>query len=184
MSTIEQNLDRCIGIICRTLDFGWAEEVAMSDVRLKLLIVDDEVSIRESLSQLFSIVGYCVRSAEDGVFALSKIRQEIPDILLSDLNMPGMSGFELLPLVRRQFPGIHVIAMSGAFSGTRVPDGIVADAIFEKGSDSDILIKAVNAGTQPGRPVSRQQSMEQPEGTSEAPPLAANFGPVTNCEAA
>jgi CheY-like chemotaxis protein len=134
----------------------------MPDVRLKLLIVDDELSIRESLSQLFSVLGYCVRCAEDGVSALWEIRQDIPDILLSDLNMPGMSGFELLPLVRSQLPGIHVVAMSGAFSGTGVPAGIVADAFFAKGSDPALLIKAIDANTQLGRLPSQERRLDHP----------------------
>jgi hypothetical protein len=65
----------------------------------------------------------------------------MPDILLSDLNMPGMSGFELLSVVRRRFPSIQVIAMSGAFSGKTVPLGIIADAFYEKGSGSGTLLE-------------------------------------------
>ena len=57
--------------------------------------------------------------AEDGFSALAEIRKEVPDILLSDLNMPRMSGFELLSVVRRRFPSIRTIAMSGAFMATR-----------------------------------------------------------------
>jgi CheY-like chemotaxis protein len=89
----------------------------MLNAKRKLLIVDDEVSLRSSLSQIFTTFGYSVRSAEDGFSALAAMRNEIPDILLSDLNMPGMSGFELLSVVRRRFPAIQVIAMSGAFFG-------------------------------------------------------------------
>jgi CheY-like chemotaxis protein len=100
----------------------------MPNAKVKLLIVDDEASIRTSLSLIFATFGHSVRSAEDGFSALSQIRDEMPDILLSDLNMPGMSGFELLSVVRRRFPAIQVIAMSGAFSGDTVPTGIVADA--------------------------------------------------------
>jgi len=62
--------------------------------QITLLIVDDEPSIRMSLSQIFTGSGHRVRSAADGFSALSEIRQGIPDILLSDLNMPGMSGFD------------------------------------------------------------------------------------------
>jgi CheY-like chemotaxis protein len=93
----------------------------MSFNREKLLIVDDEPSIRISISQVLAEIGYRVRSAEDGFSALREIHRESPDIVLSDLNMPGMSGFELLSVVRRRFLAILVIAMSGAFSGNEVP---------------------------------------------------------------
>ena len=54
-----------------------------------LLIADDESSIRESLSQVLSEIGYSVRTAEDGFSALREIQSEVPELLLSDLNMPG-----------------------------------------------------------------------------------------------
>lgn len=111
--------------------------------KAKLLIVDDESSIQTSLSQTFTELGYSVRSAKDGFAALSEIRNEIPDILLSDLNMPGMSGFELLSVIRRRFPAVWMIAMSGAFSGRSVPPGVVADAFYEKGSSPVSLLEIV-----------------------------------------
>ncbi len=111
--------------------------------KLKLLIVDDEVSLRTSLFQIFTAFGYSVKSAEDGISALAEIRTEIPDIVLSDLNMPGMSGFELLAVIRRRFPAIQVIAMSGAFSGDTVPPGVAADAFYEKGSNPGSLLRMV-----------------------------------------
>jgi CheY-like chemotaxis protein len=86
----------------------------MPNAKAQLLIVDDEPSIRMSLAQIFTASGHNVRSAADGFSALYEIRRGIPDILLSDLNMPGMSGFELLSVVRRRFPAIQVIVMSGA----------------------------------------------------------------------
>jgi len=55
---------------------------------------------------------------------MSAIRMNIPNILLSDLNMPGMSGFELLSVVRQRYPSIQVIAMSGSFSGEEVSVGL------------------------------------------------------------
>jgi CheY-like chemotaxis protein len=140
----------------------------MPDARVKLLIVDDEASIRTSLSQLFSALGYCVRSAADGFSALSDIRQEIPDIILSDLNMPGMSGFEFLPMVQRQLPATRLIAMSGAFSGASVPPEVAADAFFEKGSDTALLVKAVGAMTKLGRPFPQEWSTEYPTRTPNA----------------
>jgi CheY-like chemotaxis protein len=54
--------------------------------------------------------------------------------MISDLNMPQMSGFELLSVVRRRFPEILVVAISGAYqSGDHVPAGVIADAFYAKG---------------------------------------------------
>ena len=77
--------------------------------------------------------------------ALSTIRQEIPDILLSDLNMPGMSGFELLAVVRQRFPGIKTIVMSGANFGNGIPAGVVADAFYGKGTNFHALTQILDA---------------------------------------
>ena len=84
---------------------------------IKLLIVDDEPATRKLLSQIFGQMGHSVRTAQDGFSALEQIRESMPDVLLSDLHMPGMSGFELLSVVRRRLPGIYVIATSGAYRG-------------------------------------------------------------------
>ena len=97
------------------------------------MIVDDDAALRVSMSLALIDTGYRVRFVDSAFAALSEIRQEIPDILLSDLNMPGMSGFELLSIVRLSFPSILLIAMSGAYSGRSVPPGVVADAFYEKG---------------------------------------------------
>lgn len=113
--------------------------------KASLLVVDDEPLIRTSLSLILSEVGYSVRSAEDGFSALFEMRTEIPDFVLSDLNMPGMSGFELLSVVRRRFPAIHTIAMSATFYGTEAASGISADAFYQKGSSIGSLLRILGA---------------------------------------
>ena len=117
----------------------------------KLLIVEDNVILRTTLSFIFLEYGYDVRSAADGFSALVEIRREAPDVLLSDLNMPGMAGFELLSVVRRRFPEIRVIAMSGASSGDRVPPGVAADGFYEKGTGVERLLQFLRDrfGTEP-----------------------------------
>jgi CheY-like chemotaxis protein len=117
----------------------------MPGTRARVLIVDDKPSIRTILSLVLGELGYRVRSAEDGFSALREIRQDIPEILLSDLNMPGMSGFELLSVVRRRYPAIQVILMSGSFSGKEVPSGIPADAFYQKGSSMSALLQIFRA---------------------------------------
>jgi CheY-like chemotaxis protein len=128
----------------------------------RVLIVDDEPLIRESFSFVLTEIGYSVRAAEDGLSALIEIRTEIPDIILSDLNMPGMSGFEFISVVRRRFPAIPVIAMSGAFSGDEVPFGVAADAFYQKGSSVRSLLKIMGSLTPPKRMPAQHQPSQHP----------------------
>ena len=97
-----------------------------------LLVVEDEPLIRRLFSMLLTSAGYSVAEADNGFAALEEIRRQRPALILSDLNMPRMTGFELLSVIRRRFPSIHVIAMSGAFPGDQVPAGVSADAFYEK----------------------------------------------------
>jgi CheY-like chemotaxis protein len=115
----------------------------MSAAKPKLLIVDDENSLRTSLSAILSRSGYDVRSAHDGFSALAEVRRDCPDLILSDLNMPGMSGFELLSVVRRLCPQVRVVAMSGAFHGVQVPQGVSADAFYAKGTSLTALLETL-----------------------------------------
>jgi CheY-like chemotaxis protein len=108
-----------------------------------ILIAEDDPSVLASLEQVFSALGYAVRTATDGLKAVAALREHVPDILLSDLNMPGMSGFELLSIVSRRFPGVRVVAMSGAFSDAEIPSGLAADAFYQKGSGIPALLKAL-----------------------------------------
>jgi CheY-like chemotaxis protein len=117
----------------------------MPDLKASILIVEDEESVRTSLAEILKELGHRVRCAADGIAALVEMNQEIPETLLSDLNMPGMSGFELLPVVRLQFPIVRVIAMSGAFCGHQVPDGVTADAFYEIGNGVAVLLKAIES---------------------------------------
>jgi CheY-like chemotaxis protein len=61
----------------------------------------------------------------------------------ADLDMPGMLGFELLSVVRRRFPQISTVAMSGAYVGNEVPFGVIADSFFAKGSESKNLLRTI-----------------------------------------
>jgi DNA-binding NtrC family response regulator len=130
----------------------------MSTQRAHLLVVDDDVDLRTTLPMILTRAGYQVRSAEDGFSALAQIRSEAPDILISDLNMPGMSGFELLSVVRRRFPSIRVIAMSSAFSGHDVPVGVDAEEFHEKATGVPALLSLVERLAIPRSPQLRSMA--------------------------
>jgi CheY-like chemotaxis protein len=144
--------------------FAHMEKAKMLDGSVKLLIVDGDVSIRKYFALLFSELGYCVRSVKDGISALSEIRHDFPDILLSELNMAGMSGVEFLVAIRHLFPSIRVVAMSGTSSGNCMSHRFAADAFFEKGADAADMIKFVDDMTQLERTLSRRRNMEFPMG--------------------
>ena len=106
----------------------------MNCSRHQILLVDDEPSVRESLALLLASLGYDVAAANDGFDALLHLKRALPALIISDLNMPHMSGFEFLSVIRRRFPQIPVIAMSGAYQeGSAVPGGVIADAFYAKG---------------------------------------------------
>ena len=98
-----------------------------------MVIVEDNAVLAAALAEIFKQIGYTVRVACEGFAALRCLRERVPDVLLSDLDMPRMSGIELLSMVRWRYPSIGVIAMSGAYSGVAVPLGVPADAFYAKG---------------------------------------------------
>src|SRR5579859_5848727 len=116
-----------------------------SPSKYEILVVDDEAVVRDSVATLLEASGYEVSGAIHGFDALLQMRRRVPAIVISDLNMPQMSGFEFLSVVRRRFPQISVIAMSGAYhSGDSVPGGVIADAFYAKGqSDPEMLLSIV-----------------------------------------
>ncbi|MBA7662378.1 Regulatory protein AtoC [subsurface metagenome] len=80
--------------------------------RAKLLVVDDEAAIRESLCDWLSDVGYEVLTAENGPQALEIIEREKLGIVITDLVMPGMDGIELMKTAKNILPNIEVIIIT------------------------------------------------------------------------
>ena len=78
-----------------------------------ILIVDDEISIRESLTGILQDEGFTPISVDSGEKALEKIIEDRPDLILLDIWMPGMDGLETLTKIRNSFPDQLVVMMSG-----------------------------------------------------------------------
>jgi len=79
---------------------------------LSVLVVDDEAVVRQLLERNMQGEGYQVRSAPDGEIAWSLVRESQPDIIISDMKMPRMDGFELLRKVKTDYPQIGFIVMT------------------------------------------------------------------------
>jgi CheY-like chemotaxis protein len=108
----------------------------MASFNYRILVVDDDERIRALAHALLEAQGYSVLCAVDGFDGLSALKRSLPDVIISDLRMPNMNGFEFLSVVRKRFPHIAVIAISGEFSGVDVPESVLADAFFQKGQYS------------------------------------------------
>jgi two-component system response regulator HydG len=105
----------------------------------RILVVDDEVNARNALNELLTEEGYVVDSAADGFKALGKVADLAPDLVLTDLKMPGMDGLQLLAKLREGDADLPVIVMT-AF-------GEVETAVraMREGA-RDYLAKPVNVG--------------------------------------
>jgi CheY-like chemotaxis protein len=101
--------------------------------RCRILVVDDEPLVLQTTAAIVRSFGFSVRTAEDGFVALQILREVLPDLIITDLRMPNMSGFELLSIVRRRFPHIPTIAISGEYILASMTLGLLVDQFFQKG---------------------------------------------------
>ena len=88
----------------------------------KILIVDDEVDIRNVFEKAFSRAGYAVRSAASGSEALGILKAEEILVMFFDLNMPEMDGLELCRRVRNDLPMAKIYAVTGYASFYQLTD--------------------------------------------------------------
>ena len=108
----------------------------------RILIVDDDPNICAVSEMLLRARGYEVLTAGDSFEALLALAHSLPDIIISDLNMPNMSGYEFLSVVRCRFPTIPVIVISGEPAGLSFPESTFSDACFTKGQYAPELLLA------------------------------------------
>jgi CheY-like chemotaxis protein len=82
--------------------------------RDRILVVDDDPDACEAISGLLDQSGYAVEVAADPAHALVRLEEVHPDLVVSDLQMPGMSGLELIRRIQVRQPGTPVILVTGA----------------------------------------------------------------------
>jgi response regulator RpfG family c-di-GMP phosphodiesterase len=112
----------------------------------KILIVDDEVSIRLLARQILETHGYACAEAADGRAAVEAFGKFEPDLVLLDIQLPGMTGFEVCELLRRRFPQRHfkIIIVSGQGDSNELAEAL------ERGAD-DYIAKPLGARELPAR---------------------------------
>jgi CheY-like chemotaxis protein len=123
----------------------------MSERQYKILIVEDDQNLRITLTELLRMEGYAVITARDGDEGYMQALAHLPDLIVTDLNMPILDGVELARLIRRErgkLSEVPIMALSANLNGYHLPERMNSgiDRFVDKAqSDRDTLISTVKS---------------------------------------
>jgi DNA-binding response OmpR family regulator len=103
----------------------------------KILLIDDEEDFSSTLAERLSIRGFEVKYVLDGESGLVELEQWKPDIVVLDILMPGMNGIEVLKRIKKQFPDLPIILLSGHGTTKDAIEGMKYGAV-------DFLMKPID----------------------------------------
>lgn len=123
----------------------------------RILIIDDESQIRSMLRLMLERVGYEIAEAPDGIEGIRQYRENPADLIITDLIMPNKDGIGMIIDLKKEFPNVKIIAMSGG--GVNRPEGYLdgakklgATRTLTKPIDRDEMLKAVKETLQDTAP--------------------------------
>ncbi len=113
--------------------------------KTSILLVDDDTLLLRTLGRVFAAEGFKVWQAESGLRALEILQIQKVDIVLTDLQMPGMDGLELTARMRRQFPAVGVVVLTGQDSLGTCVEAMRAGALdfLPKSADTETVITTI-----------------------------------------
>jgi two-component system nitrogen regulation response regulator GlnG len=111
-----------------------------------ILIIDDDIEMRDVLFDLLSLDGYEVLLAADGDTGIETFRNAMPDVVITDLQMPNTDGIEVIIELRREFPDLPIIIMTGTSDDTLTEDENIkyADVMLQKPFGVDELLSSLD----------------------------------------
>jgi DNA-binding response OmpR family regulator len=130
----------------------------------RILVVDDEETMRRSLADILRLDGYQVYSACDGETALESLRRDTYDLMLLDLKMPGMDGLEVLQTASKIAPDTHVILLTAHGSLESAIEALrrqAFDYLLKPSSPSQILQSVSGAMSRRGETLHKRKLLEQ-----------------------
>ncbi len=124
---------------------------------LSILVVDDEPGIRDLLSMMLESAGHSVVTAEDGLQAPKILASKPFDLVITDLLMPERDGLEFITEIRKKYPAVKIIAMSGGGhiardSYLRIAKNFGAHLLLEKPFSQSGVLSAVENVTKAAPP--------------------------------
>jgi CheY-like chemotaxis protein len=113
-----------------------------------ILVVDDDAAVRDSIQTILSLDGHDVIEAADGREGEAQVARRAPDLVILDIFMPERDGFETLRSLRRTYPRLKILAISGSAGGQlertlAFAQEFGADAVLHKPFPADTLRRAV-----------------------------------------
>jgi len=115
----------------------------------RILLIDDDAPVRRTLRKMLERQGYEVEEAADGKAGLRRYQENPADLIITDLIMPEMEGIETIMELRRKFPDVKIIAMSGGGQirpeqYLQIAKSLGAQRTFAKPVEMKLLLKAVD----------------------------------------
>ncbi len=106
---------------------------------MHILLIDDDEQCRAAVRMMLQAMGHHVTEAGGGEEGLRALRSQRADLVLCDLFMPRANGLQVIPALRRQFPGVRVVAISGGLDELDIAPLFGADALLAKPFDMAAL---------------------------------------------
>src|SRR5262249_5139504 len=132
-------------------------------MKARILVVDDNVALRDSLRETLSTEGYGVQAVENAIQAIAELERQEFDVVLADLSLPRVSGLELLDRVKKSWPTTEVIVITGQGSIATAVDAIKRGAYHyvTKPFTADEILHLVGQALERRRLVSRKERLEE-----------------------
>lgn len=119
----------------------------MENKKKLILIVDDDPQIADLLKEFFEIKGFDAAVAKDGIKALDYFKKALPDIVITDLLLPGEHGIDVIKTIKEKY-FVPVIIISGIYKEEELENVIedyFVEAFLEKPVNTDELLETVNS---------------------------------------
>lgn len=95
---------------------------------MKIQIIDDEVDFAEALAERLELRGHSVALSHNGTAGISRIAEDLPDVVLLDINLPDISGIEVLEKISQTYPTLPVMMLTGHAYSSHKEDALAKGA--------------------------------------------------------